>query len=73
MTIEEMINTARKERARAASYLEKLDAVLSTLEEPIQDSESAPPHKRKWTPEQKARLSAALRKHWAAKKLRKKG
>ena len=78
MTLDQMIEQIRVERTQAASYVQKLDSALASLTQatatPVPTSPpapTAPPRTatgRGWTPEQKMKLSAVLKKRWAAKK-----
>jgi len=75
MTLDQLIAQIRVERAQAAGYVHKLDSALSTLTTATALPTSAPKAGagRVWTPEQKMKLSAALKKSWAAKKKQAKG
>lgn len=70
MTLDQLIEQVRVERAQAAGYVQKLDSVLAALTK----ATTVPPTAttggtgRVWTPEQKMKLSAALKKRWAAKR-----
>jgi hypothetical protein len=70
MTLDQLIGQIRVERAQAAGYVQKLDSALSTLTTVTVLPTVAPKAGtgRVWTPEQKMKLSAALKKRWAAKK-----
>ena len=70
MTLDQLIAQIRVERAQAAGYLHKLDSALSALTKSTAVPTAAPKAGtgRIWTPEQKMKLSAALKKRWAAKK-----
>lgn len=69
MTLDQLIVQVRVERAQAAGYLEKLDSALLALTKATAVPTVAPKAGtgRVWTPEQKMKLSAALKKRWAAK------
>jgi hypothetical protein len=66
----QLIAQMRAERAQAAAYVQKLDSALSALTAATAALTTAPKAGtgRVWTPEQKLKLSAALKKRWAAKK-----
>jgi len=74
MTLDQLVAQIRVERAQASGYVQKLDSALSAL-----TKATAVPTTPKagtgrvWTPEQKLKLSAALKKRWAAKKRQPKG
>src|SRR5215831_3595931 len=70
MTLDQLIDQIRVERSQAASYVQKLDSAPSALTKATAVPTAAPKAgtSRVWTPEQKMKLSAALKKHWAAKK-----
>jgi hypothetical protein len=70
MTLDQLIAQIRVERAQAAGYVQKLDSALSTLTQVPAVPMAAPKAGtgRVWSPEQKMKLSAALKKRWAAKK-----
>jgi len=72
MTLDQLIAQIRVERAQAAGYLHKLDSALSALTKSTAVPTAAPKAGtgRIWTPEQKMKLSVALKKRWAAKKSR---
>jgi hypothetical protein len=69
MTFSELIEQTRIERANVAAQLYCLDAALAALTK-IATSPAAPKAAttRTWTPEQKAKLSASLKRAYAAKK-----
>ncbi len=69
MTFSELIEQARIERDNVAAQLHSLDAALAALTK-IGIAAAMPKVTtgRKWTPEQKARLSASLKRAFAAKK-----
>jgi|HubBroStandDraft_4_1064222.scaffolds.fasta_scaffold07069_2 hypothetical protein len=69
MTFSELIEQTRIERANVASQLLCLDTALAALTK-IATSPVVPkgPTARTWTPEQKAKLSASLKRAYAAKK-----
>src|SRR5258706_16178521 len=70
MTLDQLIAQIHVERAQAAGYVQKLDSALSALTKATAAPIAAPKvgTGRVWTPEQKMKLSAALKKNWAAKK-----
>jgi len=70
MTLDQLIEQVRVERAQAAGYVQKLDSALLALTKATALPSTAPTAGtgRVWTPEQKLKLSAALKKRWAAKK-----
>lgn len=70
MTLDQMIAQIRVERAEAAGYVQRLDSALSSLTQATAVPIAAPKAGtgRVWSPEQKMKLSAALKKRWAAKK-----
>lgn len=69
MMFSELIEQTRIERANVAAQLHCLDAALAALTK-IATAPALPKAKtgRTWTPEQKAKLSASLRRVFAAKK-----
>lgn len=71
MTLAQPIARTRVERTQAAA-LHKLDSALAALNKTTVAPTTAPQAGtgRVWTPEQKLKLSAALKKRWAAKKRR---
>ena len=75
MTLDQLIVEVRAERAHAAAYVQKLDSALSALTKATELPSAAPSTKtgRAWTPEQKMKLSAALKKRWATKRKQGKG
>jgi len=75
MTLDQLIAQIGMERAQAASYVNKLDSALAALTKTTAAPATAPKAGagRVWTPEQKMKLSAALKKSWAAKKKQAKG
>jgi hypothetical protein len=78
MTLDQLIAQIHVERAQAAGYVQKLDSALSALTKAtaVPTVPTAAPKAgtgRVWTPEQKMKLSAALKKNWAAKKKQAKG
>jgi len=75
VTLAQLIAQMRVERAQAAAYLHKLDSALAALTKNAVAQATAPNAGtgRVWTPEQKLKLSAALKKRWAAKKRQAKG
>jgi hypothetical protein len=69
MTYSELIEQVRIERANVAAQLNSLDAALAALTKiTISPAGSKATTARTWTPEQKARLSASLKRAYAAKK-----
>jgi len=70
MALDQLIEQIRMERAQVAVYLQKLDSALSSLTQSTAVPTALPKTGtgRVWTPEQKRKLSAALKKRWAAKK-----
>lgn len=70
MTLDQLIAEVRSERTQAAAYVQKLDSALSALTKATALPNAAPSTKtgRVWTPEQKMKLSATLKKRWATKK-----
>ena len=70
MTLDQLIAQIHVERAQAARYVQKLDSALSALTKATVAPATAPKTGtgRVWTPEQKMKLSVALKKRWAAKK-----
>jgi hypothetical protein len=75
MTLDQLIEQVRVERTKAAAQLSTLEAALSALTRATAAPTAAPKvgTGRVWTPEQKMKLSAALKKRWAAKKKQVKG
>ena len=69
MTIAQLIERARIERAKMAAQLRNLDAALAALSK-IATAPAAVKTGtgRTWTPEQRAKLSASLKRAFAAKK-----
>ena len=69
MTIAQLIERARIERAKMAAQLHNLDAALAALSK-IATAPTGPKARtgRTWTAEQKAKLSESLKKVFAAKK-----
>ena len=69
MTLSQLIEQTRIERDKTAVQLRNLDAALGALTK-IDTAPGAPRTKfgRTWTPEQRAKLSASLKKVFAAKK-----
>jgi Spy/CpxP family protein refolding chaperone len=70
MTLDQLIAQIRVERAQAAGYVQKLDSALSALTKTtaVLSPTASTGTGRVWTPEQKMKLSIALKKRWAAKK-----
>jgi hypothetical protein len=70
MTLDQLIEQVRAERVQVTGYLQKLDSALAALTK----ATTVPPTAttggtgRVWTPEQKMKLSVALKRRWAAKK-----
>ena len=75
MTLDQLIAQIRVERAQASGYVQKLDSAISALTTATAAPTTEPKAGtgRVWTPEQKLKLSAALKKRWAAKKRQAKG
>ena len=75
VTLAQLIAQMRVERTQAAAYLHKLDSALAALTKTTVAPATAPSvgTGRVWTPEQKLKLSVALKKRWAAKKRQAKG
>jgi hypothetical protein len=75
VTLAQLIAQMRVERAQAATHLHKLDSALAELTKTTVAPTTAPNTGtgRVWTPEQKLKLSVALKKRWAAKKRQAKG
>ena len=73
MTLDQLIAQIHVERAQAAGYVQKLDSALSALTKATAAAAPKAGTGRVWTPEQKMKLSAALKKNWAAKKKQAKG
>lgn len=74
MTLDQLIEEVRVERTKAAAQLSTLDAALAALTKATPAPTTAPKGTgRVWTPEQKMKLSAALKKRWAATKKQAKG
>jgi hypothetical protein len=71
MTFSELIEQTRIERANVAAQLHSLDAALAALTK-IATAPAVPKATtgRTWTPQQKAKLSASLRRAFARKKAR---
>jgi hypothetical protein len=69
MTFSELIEQVRIERTNVAAQLSSLDAAMAALTK-IAIAPAAPKATtgRTWTPEQKAKLSASLKRAFAAKK-----
>lgn len=69
MTFSQLIEQVRIERSSVAAQLSSLDAALAALTN-IASAPAAPKATsgRTWTPEQKAKLSASLKRAFAAKK-----
>jgi len=69
MTIAQLVEQTRIERARMAAQLQSLDAALATLTKiAVGATEPKGGTGRVWTPEQRAKLSASLKRAFAAKK-----
>jgi hypothetical protein len=75
MTLTQLIAQTRIERTEAAAQVRKLDSALAALTKTTAAPATAPKAgtARVWTPEQKLKLSVALKKRWAAKKRQAKG
>lgn len=73
MTIAQLVEETRVERAKIAAQLQRLDAALAALTK-IATGSAAPKAStgRVWTPEQRAKLSASLKRAFAAKKVARK-
>jgi hypothetical protein len=69
MTFSELIEQVKIERANVAAQLSSLDAAMAALTR-IAIAPAAPKATtgRTWTPEQKAKLSASLKRAFAARK-----
>jgi len=69
MTLSQLVQQTRIERDKAAAQLRNLDAALAALTK-IEAASGTPKAKfgRAWTPEQRQKLSASLKKAFAAKK-----
>jgi hypothetical protein len=69
MTFSELIEQTRIERANVAAQLQSRDVALAALNK-IATGAAIPKATtgRTWTPEQKAKLSASLKRAFAAKK-----
>ncbi len=69
MTFSEMIEQVQIERANVAAQLNSLDAAIAALtKSAIAHGAPKATTGRTWTPEQKAKLSASLKRAFAAKK-----
>jgi Spy/CpxP family protein refolding chaperone len=69
MTFSELIEQFKIERANVAAQLNSLDAALAALTKiATAPAVARPASARMWTPEQKAKLSASLKRAYAAKK-----
>ncbi len=70
MTLTQLITQTRVERAKAAAQLRTLDAALAALTKATASTPLVPtPVKgHVWTPEQRAQLSATMKKRFAAAK-----
>lgn len=70
MTLDQLIEQVRVERTRAAIQLSTLDAALAALTKATAVTGSAPGARkgRVWTPEQRAQLSAIMKKRFGAAK-----
>jgi len=69
MTFSQLIEQTRIERAKVAAQLKNLDAALTALTK-VETVPATPKAVtgRTWTPEQRAKLSASLKRVFAAKK-----
>jgi hypothetical protein len=69
MTFSQLVEQVRMERANVAAQLQSLDAALAALTK-IAIAPAVPKVTtgRTWTPEQRAKLSASLKRAFAAKK-----
>ena len=69
MTIAELVEQTRIERAKMLAQVQSLDAALAALSKISTGSTAPKPNTgRVWTPEQRAKLSASLKRVFAAKK-----
>lgn len=70
MTLDQLIEQVRVERTKAAVQLNTLDAALAALTKATAMTPPAPGSRkgRVWTPEQRAQLSAIMKKRFAAAK-----
>jgi hypothetical protein len=66
MTFSELIEQVKIERVNVAAQLNSLDAALAALTKIATAPEATTG--RTWTPEQRAKLSASLKRSYAAKK-----
>jgi hypothetical protein len=75
MTLDQLIEQVRVERANAAAQLSTLDAALAALTKTTATRAPAPGARkgRAWTPEQRAQLSAAMKKRFAVAKKSQRG
>jgi hypothetical protein len=75
MTLDQLIEQVRVERAKAAAQLSTLDAALVALTKATAVTAPAPGARkgRVWTPEQRAQLSAIMKKRFGAAKKSQRG
>lgn len=70
MTLDQLIEQVRVERTKAAAQLSTLDAALAALTKAtaVTALSSGARKGRVWTPEQRAQLSVAMKRRFAAAK-----
>lgn len=68
MTLSQLIEQTRIERDKTAAQLRNLDAALDALTKIETGSGSPKKFGRKWTPEQRARLSESIKRAFAKKR-----
>ena len=70
MTLDQLIEEVRVERTKAAAQLSRLDAALTALTKSTAVTAPSPGARkgRVWTPEQRAQLSAIMKKRFSAGK-----
>ena len=75
MTLDQLIEQVRVERTKAAAQLSTLDAALAALTKATAVTTMTPGARkgRVWTPEQRAQLSAIMKKRFAAAKKTQRG
>lgn len=75
MTLDQLIEQVRVERTKAAALLSTLDAALAALTKATAVTAQAPGARkgRVWTPEQRAQLSATMKKRFGAAKKSQRG
>jgi hypothetical protein len=75
MTLDQLIEQVRVERTKAAAQLSTLDAALAALTRATAVTAQAPGDRkgRVWTPEQRAQLSATMKKRFGAAKKSQRG